>query len=210
RRRAGHAHRRRRASAGAAGRRGRGRAPHRRGRRGRGPRGPGPRLPRPDDLPVRRTRAGRRPADLPGHTYPEPRRGLPRPDRTGPAMNHPRTDTNRFAPGTFSRPSAPASVRRMTGAQTRMELSLFLRNGEQRLVALIIPLPARVALVAIDFGAVPEPRGDHAITAVLTMSVMGTSFTGQAIAVAFDRRYDALKRLGGTPLPPAVIIAGKI
>ncbi|HJC59368.1 MAG TPA: ABC transporter permease [Candidatus Dietzia intestinigallinarum] len=125
-------------------------------------------------------------------------------------MNHPRTDTNRFAPGTFSRPSAPASVRRMTGAQTRMELSLFLRNGEQLLVALIIPLAALVALVAIDFGAVPEPRVDHAITAVLTMSVMGTSFTGQAIAVAFDRRYDALKRLGGTPLPPAVIIAGKI
>lgn len=124
-------------------------------------------------------------------------------------MNHPQTD-NRFAPGTFSRPSEPATVRRMTAAQTRMELSLFLRNGEQLLVALIIPLAALVALVAIDFGAVPEPRVDHAITAVLTMSVMGTSFTGQAIAVAFDRRYDALKRLGGTPLPPAVIITGKI
>lgn len=120
------------------------------------------------------------------------------------------TDTNRFAPGTFAQPSAPASIRQMTAAQTRMELSLFLRNGEQLLVALIIPLAALIALVAIDFGAVPEPRVDYAITAVLTMSVMGTSFTGQAIAVAFDRRYDALKRLGGTPLPPAVIIAGKI
>lgn len=125
-------------------------------------------------------------------------------------MSHPQTETNRFAPGTFARPSQPATVRRMTAAQTRMELSLFLRNGEQLLVALIIPLAALIALVAIDFGAVPEPRVDHAITAVLTMSVMGTSFTGQAIAVAFDRRYDALKRLGGTPLPPAVIIAGKI
>lgn len=125
-------------------------------------------------------------------------------------MSHPQIETNRFAPGTFARPSQPATVWRMTAAQTRMELSLFLRNGEQLLVALIIPLAALIALVAIDFGAVPEPRVDHAITAVLTMSVMGTSFTGQAIAVAFDRRYDALKRLGGTPLPPAVIIAGKI
>lgn len=125
-------------------------------------------------------------------------------------MSHHQTETNRFAPGTFARPSEPATVRRMTAAQTRMELSLFLRNGEQLLVALIIPLAALIALVAIDFGAVPEPRVDHAITAVLTMSVMGTSFTGQAIAVAFDRRYDALKRLGGTPLPPAVIITGKI
>lgn len=125
-------------------------------------------------------------------------------------MNHPSTDTNRFAPGTFARPSRPAALRRMTGAQTRIELTLFLRNGEQLLVALIIPLAALIALVAIDFGAVPEPRVDHAIAAVLAMSVMGTSFTGQAIAVAFDRRYDALKRLGGTPLPPIVIIAGKI
>lgn len=125
-------------------------------------------------------------------------------------MSHAQTESNRFAPGTFARPSAPARLRRMTGAQTRMELSLFLRNGEQLLVALIIPLAALIALVAIDFGAVPEPRVDHAIAAVLTMSVMGTSFTGQAIAVAFDRRYDALKRLGGTPLPPAVIIVGKI
>lgn len=125
-------------------------------------------------------------------------------------MNHPSTDTNRFAPGTFARPSRPATLRRMTGAQTRIELTLFLRNGEQLLVALIIPLAALIALVAIDFGAVPEPRVDHAIASVLAMSVMGTSFTGQAIAVAFDRRYDALKRLGGTPLPPIVIIAGKI
>ena len=125
-------------------------------------------------------------------------------------MNHPSTDTNRFAPGTFARPSRPATLRRMTGAQTRIELTLFLRNGEQLLVALIIPLAALIALVAIDFGAVPEPRVDHAIAAVLAMSVMGTSFTGQAIAVAFDRRYDALKRLGGTPLPPIVVIAGKI
>ena len=125
-------------------------------------------------------------------------------------MTHTQTGDNRFAPGTFARPSAPASLPRMTGAQTRMELALFLRNGEQLLVALVIPVAILFALTAIEFGAVPEPRIDYAITAVLTISVMGTAFTGQAIAVGFDRRYGALKRLGGTPLPPAVIIAGKI
>ena len=31
----------------------------------------------------------------------------------------------------------------------------------------------------------------------------------QAIAVAFDRRYGALKRLGATPLPVWGIVAGK-
>lgn len=125
-------------------------------------------------------------------------------------MTHTQTGGNRFAPGTFARPSAPASPARMTAAQTRMELTLFLRNAEQLLVALVIPVAILFALTAVDFGAVPDPRVDHAITAVLTISVMGTAFTGQAIAVGFDRRYGALKRLGGTPLPPAVIIIGKI
>ncbi|SLH56732.1 ABC transporter [Mycobacteroides abscessus subsp. abscessus] len=38
---------------------------------------------------------------------------------------------------------------------------------------------------------------------------MSTAFTGQAIAVGFDRRYGALKRLGATALPRWGIIAGK-
>ena len=125
-------------------------------------------------------------------------------------MTEPRTRTNRFAPGTFARPSAPATLARMVASQTRMELTLFLRNGEQLLVALVIPVAVLFALTAIEFGSIPDPRIDYAITAVLTLSVMGTAFTGQAIAVGFDRRYGALKRLGGTPLPPTVIIAGKI
>jgi len=125
-------------------------------------------------------------------------------------MTHTQTDGNRFATGTFARPSAPASPARMAAAQTRMELALFLRNGEQLLVALVIPVAILLGFTAIDLGSVPEPRIAYAITAVLTISVMGTAFTGQAIAVGFDRRYGALKRLGGTPLPPAVIIAGKV
>ena len=43
----------------------------------------------------------------------------------------------------------------------------------------------------------------------LTVAVMSTAFTGQAIAVGFDRRYGALKRLGATPIPRWGIIAGK-
>lgn len=121
-----------------------------------------------------------------------------------------RPAANRFAPGTFATPSAPAPLARMVASQTRMELTLFLRNGEQLLVALVIPVAVLIGLTAIDLGAVPDPRVAHAITAVLTISVMGTAFTGQAIAVGFDRRYGALKRLGGTPLPPAVIIVGKV
>lgn len=125
-------------------------------------------------------------------------------------MTHTSAGTDRFSPGTFARPSAPATRARMAAAQTRMELTLFLRNGEQLLVALVIPIAILVALTFVEVGAIAEPRIDHVITAVLTVSIMGTAFTGQAIAVGFDRRYGALKRLGGTPLPPTVIIVGKM
>jgi ABC-2 type transport system permease protein len=45
--------------------------------------------------------------------------------------------------------------------------------------------------------------------AIMAVAVISTAFTGQAIAVAFDRRYGALKRLGATALPVWCIIAGK-
>ena len=85
-------------------------------------------------------------------------------------MTHAPESGNRFAAGTFTRPSAPASVARMTAAQTRMELALFLRNGEQLLVALVIPVAILFGLTAIEFGSVPEPRIDHAITCLLYTS----------------------------------------
>ena len=42
----------------------------------------------------------------------------------------------------------------------------------------------------------------------MSLAVISTAFTGH-IAVAFDRRYGALKRIGATALPVWGIIAGK-
>ena len=39
---------------------------------------------------------------------------------------------------------------------------------------------------------------------------MSAGFTGQAISVAFDRRYGALKRIGASGVPPWTIIFGKV
>jgi len=47
------------------------------------------------------------------------------------------------------------------------------------------------------------------VPGVMALAVMSTAFTGQAIAVGFDRRYGALKRLGATPLPRWGILGGK-
>src|SRR5690606_17700639 len=58
-------------------------------------------------------------------------------------------------------------------------------------------------------GDLGDSRVDSVLPAVMMVAVMSTAFTGQAIAVGFDRRYGALKRIGATALPKWGIIAGK-
>lgn len=115
-----------------------------------------------------------------------------------------------FPPGTFRPDPRPASRLRMLIAQSRLELTLLLRNGEQLLLTLLIPVTLLIGLALLPIG--DGDRGDRLATlvpAIVAIAVMSTAFTGQAIAVGFDRRYGALKRLGATPLPRWGIIAGK-
>jgi len=94
-------------------------------------------------------------------------------------------------------------------AQTRAELTLVLRNGEQVLLSLVIPLGLLVLLVTVPFIEVQGGRADFFVPGVLALAVMSTAFTGQAIGVGFERQYGVLKRLGATPLPRAVLLAAK-
>jgi ABC-2 type transport system permease protein len=105
----------------------------------------------------------------------------------------------RFAPGTFAPDPRPNTIAGMLAAQYGLELKLLLRNGEQLLLTLFIPITLLVG----------ENRAATFVPAIMALAVISTAFTGQAIAVAFDRRYGALKRLGATPLPVWGIIAGK-
>jgi ABC-2 type transport system permease protein len=106
-------------------------------------------------------------------------------------VTKPELTANRFEPGTFAPGPRPAPRIAMLIAQTRLDLVLLLRNGEQLLLTMFIPITLLIGL------------------AVMMVAVMSTAFTGQAIAIGFDRRYGALKRLGATPLPRWGIVAGK-
>ncbi|MFB7874944.1 MULTISPECIES: ABC transporter permease [unclassified Nocardia] len=117
--------------------------------------------------------------------------------------------TSRFAPGTFAPAPRPASRAAMLTAQTALELKLLLRNGEQLLLTMFIPITLLVGLTLLPFGDLGEHRVEKIVPMVMMTAVMSTAFTGQAIAVGFDRRYGALKRLGATPLPRWGVIAGK-
>jgi ABC-2 type transport system permease protein len=117
--------------------------------------------------------------------------------------------TTRFKPGTFTPDPRPNSVPRMLGAQFGLELKLLLRNGEQLLLTMFIPITLLVGLTLLPLGSFGPNRAATFTPAIMALAVVSTAFTGQAIAVAFDRRYGALKRLGATALPVWGIIAGK-
>jgi ABC-2 type transport system permease protein len=94
-------------------------------------------------------------------------------------------------------------------AQARAELVLMLRNGEQLLLTMVIPLALLVGLSTVDAVEVTGRRVDFFVPGVLALAVMSTAFTGQAIATGFDRQYGVLKRLGATPLPRSVLLQAK-
>ncbi|WP_293785337.1 ABC transporter permease [uncultured Aeromicrobium sp.] len=109
---------------------------------------------------------------------------------------------------------APGAAPRaaMLRSQTAMELKLLLRNGEQVLLTIVIPLILLIAGTRsnriVDLGS---GRPIDIITpGVLALAVLSTSFTSLAIATGFERRYGVLKRLGASPLPRSGLVIGKI
>jgi ABC-2 type transport system permease protein len=114
-----------------------------------------------------------------------------------------------FPPGTFMPDPRPAPVSDMLAAQSGLELKLLLRNGEQLLLTMFIPITLLIGMTLLPLGDFGQNRASAFVPPIMALAVISTAFTGQAIAVAFDRRYGALKRLGATALPVWGIIAGK-
>jgi len=95
--------------------------------------------------------------------------------------------------------AAPARTRVV--AQARFETGTLLRNGEQFLVAVVLPAMALVGLALSQSPSLGSGRRvDLAVPGVLALAVISTAFTGQAITTAFDRRYGVLRLLGVSPL----------
>jgi len=94
-----------------------------------------------------------------------------------------------------------------------MEARLMLRNGEQLLLAVVIPV---IVLIGGVKGAdrlgldLAHPPVDVFTPGVLALAVMSTAFTSLAIATGFERRYGVIKRLGSSPLPRSGLLAGKV
>jgi ABC-2 type transport system permease protein len=110
-----------------------------------------------------------------------------------------------------SRPAGrPSSLAVRALRQAGYEARIILSNGEQLLLALILPIIALVALTWVDVldGVAPK-RIDAAAPGVLALCLVSVAFTGQAIQTGFDRQYGVLRSLATTPLGRSGLILGK-
>ncbi|MCB1248457.1 MAG: ABC transporter permease [Acidimicrobiales bacterium] len=109
--------------------------------------------------------------------------------------------------------SAPAPSGAILAAQVRNELRLSLRQGEQLLVSLGIPLLLLVFFSLVD--VLPVPDGvtepvDFLAPGILALAVMSTAMVSLGIGTGFDRQYKVLKRLGVSPLGRTRLVVAKI
>src|SRR6201989_3512368 len=108
-------------------------------------------------------------------------------------------------------PPAPgaAPLPAVIATQAVLETRTTLRNGEQLLLTLFIPVLLLVAFTLEPLVKSEGRRVDFLVPGIIALAVMSTAFTSQAIATGFERRYGVLKRLGATSLSRQGVIAGK-
>lgn len=98
-------------------------------------------------------------------------------------------------------------------AQAGFELRLLLRNGEQLLLTLIIPVALLLGVTLVPALPLDAPAGaarvPEALGGVLAVAIIASAFTSLAISVGFDRRSGALVMLATTPLSRTAILGAR-
>jgi ABC-2 type transport system permease protein len=116
-----------------------------------------------------------------------------------------------MTPLTDSTRSTAAPLLRRIILQGKYEALTMLRNGEQLILAVVLPLLALVGLTVTPLlDGMGDSRINVAVPGILALCAMSTAFTGQGISTGFDRRYGVLRFLSTTPLGRTGLIAGKI
>lgn len=106
---------------------------------------------------------------------------------------------------------APAPLARRVGRQALWDLLAVLRNGEQLLVTFLLPVGVLVGVLRTGVPSLdPLPQGQAGLAGALGVAVVSSAFTGQAIALAFDRRAGVLRLLATTPLGRGGLVAARV
>ncbi|HQR78887.1 MAG TPA: ABC transporter permease [Actinomycetota bacterium] len=103
--------------------------------------------------------------------------------------------------------SEPAPASRRVVKQALFDTRNALRNGENLLLTLVIPIAVLVLGLRTPMGG---GRSDaEALVGAAGLAVLATAFTSQAITTGFDRRYGVLRMLGLTPLGARGLLAAR-
>src|SRR5471032_716031 len=99
---------------------------------------------------------------------------------------------------------------RAVACQTRMELALTARRGENVLVTVVMPV---ILLVFFSSSGLVSANGgsalDYLVPGILSIAIVSTGMVNLGIATAYERYYGVLKRLGGSPLPRWGLLVAK-
>lgn len=106
-----------------------------------------------------------------------------------------------------------ASRGAIVARQARFDLRLLLRNGEQFLLTILIPVLLLIGLgrtSLVSIGDTEAARIDVVVPGILALAVMSTAFASLAITTGFDRRSGVLKFLGATPLQRSGLVWSRV
>jgi ABC-2 type transport system permease protein len=117
--------------------------------------------------------------------------------------------TNTLAPAENG--ARAASPLKQLAVQTRYELLLTARRGENVLVTLVVPVLLLIFFASLNI--VPPVNGsviNFLLPGILAIAIMAAGMVNLGIATAYERYYGVLKRLGSSPLSRSGLITAKI
>jgi ABC-2 type transport system permease protein len=99
---------------------------------------------------------------------------------------------------------------RAVASQSRAELLLTARRGENILITLVVPVLLLVffASLGVVQAGTAHPV-DFLLPGMLVLAVIATAMVSLGISTAYERYYGVLKRLGTSPLPRSGLITAK-
>src|SRR5579872_2492646 len=107
--------------------------------------------------------------------------------------------------------ASAAPLGQQIAVQTRYELLLTLRRGENILITLIVPVLLLIFFTSLNIvPAVNDGAINFLLPGILALAIMAAGMVNLGIATAYERYYGVLKRLGSSPLPRSGLIIAKV
>lgn len=94
-----------------------------------------------------------------------------------------------------------------------MEVRLFFRRREQVVFTFAFPIVFLFLFASIfgdDMAGTGATASQYYVASMIAAGIMSTSFQSLGISIAVERDEKMLRRLRGTPMPPAAYFLGKI